>query len=148
MFVPLLLSRRISLNLPVVGRQHGCQHARMQGEEVNGGEREAQAFVGKRNKGGKSKESNTYTPTSMGLLQLGPQRNYLTWRLAKPPRLSPSALVQNAVRAAGTVNTQGSGSMPHPKRKKEKKKKNRDRAGTEWAYFHTTAIVLLMRKGN
>lgn len=123
MFVPLLFSRRISLNLPVVGRQHGCQHARMQGEEVNGGEREAQAFVGKRNKGGKSKESNTYTPTSMGLLQLGPQRNYLTWRLAKPPRLSPSALVQNAVRAAGTVNTQGSGSMPHPKRKKEKKKK-------------------------
>lgn len=73
MFVPLLLSWGISLKLPLVGRQHGCQHARMQGEEVNGGEREAQAFVGKKNKeGGKSKESNTYTPTSMGLLQLGP----------------------------------------------------------------------------
>lgn len=123
MFIPLLLSWGISLNLPVAGRQHGCQHARMQGEEVNGGEREAQAFAGKRKKeGGKSKESNTYTPTSMGLLQLGPRCNYLTWRLAKPPRLSPSVLVQNAVRAAGTVNTQGSGSMPHPKRKKGKKK--------------------------
>lgn len=91
---------------------------------MNGEEREAQAFAGKRKKeGGKSKESNTCTPTSMGLLQLGPRRNYLTWRLAKPPRLSPSALVQNAVRAAGTVNTQGSGSMPHPKRKKGKKKR-------------------------
>lgn len=116
---------------------------------MNGEEREAQAFAGKRKKeGGKSKESNTCTPTSMGLLQLGPRRNYLTWRLAKPPRLSPSALVQNAVRAAGIVNTQGSGSMRHPKRKKGKKKKNRARAGTEWAYFHTTAIVLLMQKGN
>lgn len=119
MFIPLLLS----LNLPVAGRQHGCQHARMQGEEVNGGEKKAQAFAGKRNKGGgKSNESNTYTPTSTGLLQLGPRCNYLTWRLAKPPRLSPSVLVQNAVRAAGTVNTQSSNSMPR-KRKREKKKR-------------------------
>lgn len=126
MFIPLLLSWGISFNLPVAGRQHGCQHARMQGEEVNGGEREAQAFAGNRKKEeGKSKESNTYTSTSMGLLQLGPRCNYLTWRLAKPPRLSPSALVQNAVRAVGTVNTQGSGSMPHPKRKKKKKKEQR-----------------------
>lgn len=122
----------------------GCQ----QSEEVKGGEREARAFVGKQNKeAGKSKESNTRTLTSTGLLQLGPQRNYLTWRPAKTPRLSPSALVQSAVRAAGTTNSQGFSSASHPKRKKGKKKK-RDRAGTEWAYFHTTAIVLLMRKGN
>lgn len=47
----------------------GCQ----QGEEVKGGEREAQAFVGKQNKEvGKRKESNTHTWTSTGLLQLGP----------------------------------------------------------------------------
>lgn len=121
MFIPLLLSRGISLNLPVVGRQHGCQHTRIQGEEVKGRLRH---LLGRGiKKGGKSKESNTYTPTSMGLLQPGPRCNYLTWRLAKPPRLSPSALVQNAVRAAGTVNTQGSGSMPHPERKRKKEKK-------------------------
>lgn len=110
--------------------------AGMEGEEVNGGEREAQAFAGKMTKeGGKNKESNTYTLTSMGLLQLGPRHNYLTWRLAKPPRLSPSALVQNAVRAAGTVNTQGSGSMPHPKRKKGKKKRTETGQGLNGLIF-------------
>lgn len=69
----------------------------------------------------KGERARNLTLTSMGLLQLGPRCNYLTWRLAKPPRLSPSALVQNAVRAAGTMNTQGSGSMPHPKRKKKRR---------------------------
>lgn len=94
-----------------------------QGEEAKGGEREAREFVGKWNKEvAKRKESNTRTPTSTGLLQLGPRRNYLTWRPAKAPRLSPSALVQSAVRAAGTTNSQGFSSASHPKRRKKKKK--------------------------
>lgn len=121
----------------------GCQ----QGKAVKGGEEAARACVGKQNKEvGKRKESNMHALTSTGLLQLGPRHNYLTWRPAKAPRLSPSALVQSAVRAAGTTNSQGFGGTSHPKKKN--KKTQRNRAGTEWAYFHTTAIVLLMRKGN
>lgn len=75
-FIPLLLSQRNSLNLPMAGRQHGCQRARMPVKAritVKGGEREAQAFVGKQNKEvRKRKESNTHSRTSTGLLQLGP----------------------------------------------------------------------------
>lgn len=103
----------------------GCQ----QGKVGKGGEKEAQACVGKQNKEvGKRKESNTHTLTSMGLLQLGPRRNYLTWRPAKAPRLSPSALVRSAVRAAETTNSQGFGGTSHPKmrNKKNPEKQGRD----------------------
>lgn len=124
----------------------GCQ----QGEEVKEGEREAPAFVGKRNKElGKRKESNTCTPTSMGLLQLGPQRNYLTWRPAKASQAKSLCTCAKCCQNCWDHEQSGLWQRISSRTEKGKRKPQpRGRAGTEWAYFHTTAIVLLMRKGN
>lgn len=87
MFMPFLLPQGFSLNLPGWEQQRARMPARPGGD---GGEREAWVLVGKRNKEEeKRKESSTCTPTSRGLLQLGPRGNYLSWRLAKAPGRVP-----------------------------------------------------------